>query len=178
MIRSAALILVFVVLAVLAGCGGNSATTTTATTTTATGQTTAASPAVAQLQVVMKSLGYYSGPIDGVYGAETTAAVKTMQHALGVTTDGLFGAETYAALKGNAKTAAWATSTVVAIQTTLKRYGYYSGPINGVYDAATTEAVKKLQTDLGVTADGRVGEETIVAFNKAVANGHIKPVSG
>jgi peptidoglycan hydrolase-like protein with peptidoglycan-binding domain len=124
----------------------------------------------------MRSLGYYSGPIDGVYGADTTAAVKAMQQALGVTADGIFGPETYRALRANAKTAAFATSVVLSIQATLKQYGYYSGPIDGVYGAATTEAVKHLQTSLGVTADGRVGSETVAAFNKAVANGTIKPV--
>jgi peptidoglycan lytic transglycosylase len=82
--------------------------------------------------------------------------------------------------KANAKAKAKAktTSVVVTIQTTLKKYGYYSGPIDGVYGADTTAAVKQLQTDLGVTADGRVGAETVAAFNKAVANGTIKPTSG
>lgn len=180
MIRSAALMMVLVAMAVLAGCGSTTTTTVTtaAPTTTAAGQTTAANPAVAQLQLVMSSLGYYSGPIDGVYEAETAAAVKAMQQALGVTADGIFGAETYVALKANAKTAAAATSIVVSIQTTLKRYGYYSGPIDGDYGAETTAAVKHLQTHLGVTADGRLGPETVAAFNKAVANGTIKPVSG
>jgi peptidoglycan hydrolase-like protein with peptidoglycan-binding domain len=176
--------LVCVVLVVLAGCGTTTTTTVTTTATTAAGQTTATNgqtatnPAVAQLQLVMASLGYYSGPIDGVYGADTTAGVKAMQQALGVTADGIFGAETYVALKANAKTAAEAKSIVVTIQTTLKRYGYYSGPIDGDYGAETTAAVKKLQTHLGVTADGRVGPETVAAFNKAVATGAITPVSG
>jgi peptidoglycan hydrolase-like protein with peptidoglycan-binding domain len=180
MTRGAALTLVFVVLAVLAGCGGSStSTTTTATTTTSTtAGTTSADLGVAKLQAVMTSLGYYSGPIDGVYGAETTAAVKAMQQALGVPADGIFGPQTYVALKANAKVKAKTTSLVVTVQTTLKRYGYYSGPIDGVYGADTTAAVKQLQTDLGVTADGRVGPETVVAFKKAVVNGDIKPASG
>jgi peptidoglycan hydrolase-like protein with peptidoglycan-binding domain len=60
----------------------------------------------------MTTLGYYSGPIDGVYGDQTTAAVKEMQTGtapetaaavkqlqtdLGVTADGRFGPETAAA---------------------------------------------------------------------------------
>ena len=200
MIRAAALTGAFVVLAVLAGCGGKSATTTTtattttaattATTTTATtttsttatttttADTNGASLGVAKLQVVMTSLGYYTGPIDGLYGAETTAAVKAMQEALGVTADGVFGPETYVALKANAKVKTKTTRVVAQIQVTLKKYGYYTGPIDGVYGADTTAAVKQLQTDLGVTADGKVGPETVVAFNKAVASGQIKPATG
>jgi peptidoglycan hydrolase-like protein with peptidoglycan-binding domain len=193
MIRGGALIAAFLALAVLAGCGGSSTTTTTTaatttaattTTSTTTGTTTAtadtngASLGVAKLQVVMTSLGFYTGPIDGLYGPETTAAVKSMQQSLGVTADGMFGPETYVALKANAKVKAKTTAVVVQIQATLKKYGYYTGPIDGVYGDATTAAVKQLQTDLGVTADGKVGPETVVAFNKAVATGQIKPTTG
>jgi peptidoglycan hydrolase-like protein with peptidoglycan-binding domain len=46
------------------------------------------------------------------------------------------------------------------------------GPIDGDYGPATKAAVERLQTDLGATVGGRVGAETIDAFNKAVANGH------
>jgi peptidoglycan hydrolase-like protein with peptidoglycan-binding domain len=165
-------------LGLLVGCGSSTTTTTVTTTVTQTTTASTASPAVAQLQLGMTSLGYYSGPIDGVYGSETAAGVKAMQQALGVTADGIFGPETYNALKASAKTAAFATSIVVSIQTTLKRYGYYSGPIDGVYGADTTAAVKHLQTSLGLHADGRVGPETVAAFNRAVANGSIKPSSG
>jgi len=195
MIRGATFVLVPVVAAALAGCGGSSTTTTTVTTTTtATTSTTTtttataaeangASLGVAKLQAVMTGLGYYTGPIDGIYGADTTAAVTKMQQDLGVTpADGIFGPETYVALKASAKAAkadakvkAKTTAIVVRIQTTLTKYGYYSGPIDGVYGAETTAAVEELQADLGVTVDGRVGPETVVAFNKAVANGDLKP---
>ena len=39
------------------------------------------------------------------------------------------------------------------------------------------EAVRKLQTDLGVTVDGRLGPETAKAFDEAAASGRLKPVS-
>ena len=145
--------------------------TTTATTTTPTEPTTPAGPAVADLQTVMTHLGFYSGPIDGVYSDETTAAVAEMQKALGVTADGVYGPETDAALKGKAR------DVVVQIQTVLTEYGYYTGPIDGDYGANTQAAVKKLQTDLGVTADGRFSAETADAFDKAVADGTLEPVT-
>jgi peptidoglycan hydrolase-like protein with peptidoglycan-binding domain len=184
MIRGATL--VFVGLALLTGCGGNdeAATTTTvtetttATTTTTEGETTVAGPAVARLQAVMTRLGYYTGDVDGVYGEETTAAVTAMQEDLGVTADGIYGPETHVALVATGRATAQAKRIVATIQTTLTQYGYYTGPIDGVYGEETTAAVKELQTDLGVTADGRVGPETIEAFNQAVANGELQPVSG
>src|SRR5262249_23389208 len=150
---------------------GGGTTTTTPTTTTPAEPTTPAGPAVADLQTVMTHLGFYSGPIDGVYSDETTAAVVEMQKALGVTADGVYGPETDAALKGKAQVVA------IQIQTVLTEYGYYTGPIDGQYGSGTQDAVKKLQTELGVTADGRFGAETVDAFNKAVADGTLKPAT-
>jgi peptidoglycan hydrolase-like protein with peptidoglycan-binding domain len=126
---------------------------------------------VLELQMVMTRLGYYTGSIDGVYGPATTAGVKAMQTALGVTVDGVYGPETHAALKGAGD------SIVASLQTALATYGYYTGPIDGQYGAATQDAVKKLQTDLGVTVDGKFGPETAAAFDQAVANGTLKPAS-
>jgi peptidoglycan hydrolase-like protein with peptidoglycan-binding domain len=158
----------------LAGCGSGGSTTTVTVTTTvpaAPAESTPSGPAVAQLQQVMTRLGYYSGPIDGIYGQGTTDGVKKMQTDLGVTSDGIYGPETNAALKNKGH------YIVVDIQTALAEYGYYTGPIDGSYGPATQDAVKKLQTDLGVTVDGRFGPETAKAFDEAVASGKIKPVA-
>jgi peptidoglycan hydrolase-like protein with peptidoglycan-binding domain len=53
--------------------------------------------------------------------------------------------------------------------------GHPAGEIDGTYGEATTDAVEQLQTDLGVTADGRFGPETYDAFKKAVEDGTITP---
>jgi peptidoglycan hydrolase-like protein with peptidoglycan-binding domain len=162
------LVILAVVLAVVftQDNGSNSGSGTTSTTATAVSD-----PAVVNLQKVMTRLGYYSGPIDGVYGDATTAAVTAMQKALGVTADGIYGPSTDTALKGKAK------DVVVQIQTELAKYGYYTGPVDGVYSDATKAAVSQLQTDLGVTADGLVGPATIDAFHKAVADGTLTPAN-
>jgi peptidoglycan hydrolase-like protein with peptidoglycan-binding domain len=165
----AGLVIVAVVLAVVLSDGSGSSNTST--TSTSTNSTAVTDPAVVDLQKVMTRLGYYSGPIDGVYSPATTAAVTEMQKALGVTADGVYGPATDAALKGKG------TDTVVQIQTELAKYGYYTGPIDGKYSEETKAAVAKLQTDLGVTPDGLVGQETIAAFNKAVADGTLTPPS-
>ena len=115
----------------LGGSDSSSSTTTTSATTT-----TAVDPAVVDLQRLMTRLGYYNGPIDGVYGPATTSGVKAMQEALGVPADGVYGPATAAALKGKGK------EVVVEIQTELTTYGYYTGPIDGVYGATTKAAVK------------------------------------
>lgn len=157
------------VVVLVRGCDDNNSSSTADTITTESASTS--DPAVVDLQRVMTRLGYYSGPVDGVYGSATTAAVTEMQKALGVNPDGVYGPSTDAALKGKGQT------IVKDIQTELAKYGYYTGPIDGDYGPATKEAVKALQTDLGVTADGLVGSETIDAFNKAVADGTLEPVT-
>ena len=57
---------------------------------------------------------------------------------------------------------------VEALQKDLTTLGHYDGPINGEYDAATQEAVKKLQTANGLPADGRLTPQTIAAIQQAL----------
>ena len=53
---------------------------------------------------------------------------------------------------------------VKTIQTKLKRWGYYTGNIDGVYGSATEEAVKYFQRKNGLTADGICGAKTLAAM--------------
>lgn len=48
---------------------------------------------------------------------------------------------------------------VKTVQTKLKRWGYYTGAVDGIYGAATTKAVKYFQSKNGLTADGIVGKK-------------------
>ena len=43
---------------------------------------------VTQIQTRLKSWGYYSGSVDGVYGSATERAVKSFQRTNGLTADG------------------------------------------------------------------------------------------
>lgn len=53
---------------------------------------------------------------------------------------------------------------VRAIQTKLKRWGYYSGAVDGVYGKKTAEAVRYFQRQNGLTPDGVCGEKTLAAL--------------
>ncbi len=53
---------------------------------------------VKEIQTRLKSWGYYTAEIDGIYGSRTEAAVKYFQRTNGLTVDGQTGAETLAAL--------------------------------------------------------------------------------
>lgn len=53
---------------------------------------------VKTLQTKLKSWGYYTGSVDGIFGSNTTKAVKYFQSKNGLTADGIVGAKTAAAL--------------------------------------------------------------------------------
>ncbi len=53
-----------------------------------------------------------------------------------------------------------ATDATIALQEFLTALGYYDGPIDGDYGAATLAAVTAMQEELGITADGRYGPDT------------------
>lgn len=55
-------------------------------------------------------------------------------------------------------------STVTTIQTKLKRWGYYSGKVDGVYGGSTVQAVKAFQSSNGLKADGVAGSSTLKAM--------------
>lgn len=55
-------------------------------------------------------------------------------------------------------------SVVREIQTRLKRWGYYTGSIDGVYGYKTYTAVKKFQAKNGLPSDGVTGNKTLEAL--------------
>jgi N-acetylmuramoyl-L-alanine amidase len=50
---------------------------------------------VAELQGILRLLGYYNGAIDGVYQESTATAVSAFQRAAGLTADGVMGTATW-----------------------------------------------------------------------------------
>mgnify|MGYP001622962621 CR=1 FL=1 len=53
---------------------------------------------------------------------------------------------------------------VRTIQTKLKRWGYYSGNVDGIYGSGTLAAVKKFQQKNGLKVDGIAGKNTLEAM--------------
>ena len=50
------------------------------------------------------------------------------------------------------------------IQEKLKRWGYYTGGVDGIYGSLTVSAVKKFQQKNGLTVDGIAGTKTLAAM--------------
>ncbi len=49
---------------------------------------------VRRVQAKLRSLGFYSGSVDGIYGTATQKAVKAFQKSCGITADGIAGPKT------------------------------------------------------------------------------------
>ena len=70
---------------------------------------------VKQIQTKLKSWGYYSGSVDGVYGSATEAAVRAFQKKNGLTVDGKAGPQTLKAMGISDSTAAGSSGGDVAL---------------------------------------------------------------
>ena len=58
-------------------------------------------------------------------------------------------------------------SAVTTIQTKLKRWGYFDGPVDGIYGSKTSKAVRSFQRKNGLTADGVAGKPAPAAGTPA-----------
>ena len=61
--------------------------------------------------------------------------------------------------------------TVRTVQTKLKRWGYYSGSVDGIYGPATEKAVRAFQKKNGLAVDGVVGRATFAALGMPASSG-------
>lgn len=53
---------------------------------------------------------------------------------------------------------------VTTIQTKLKRWGYYTGNVDGIYGSKTVEAVKYFQRSNGLTEDRNCGDSNFKSY--------------
>ncbi|GIG19815.1 hypothetical protein Cch01nite_05390 [Cellulomonas chitinilytica] len=126
------------------------------------------------LQQSLAAAGFYTLPVDGIYGPGTVLAVQDLQATHGLPVTGTVDKATDAALQadlaaqGASQTEATLTSTA-ALQQTLKLAGYWDGPVDGQWTDALTAALVQFQTDLGVPPTGAVDAATVAAFEAAIA---------
>ena len=107
--------------------------------------------------------------VDGIYGAQTKAAlVKELQAVLNdqyganLAVDGIFGNQTASAVRNVSK---GDTGDLVAVlQGFLICKGYSTGGLDGDFGAQTDKAVRAFQSDNGLYADGIAGKATFAAL--------------
>lgn len=136
---------------------------------------------VSALQTRLSALGYYTGLIDGIYGSQTEAAVRSFQSYNNLGRTGTADTATQTVLfsnnawpkTGGSSGGGGGSSTgyvylywgcenqaVSRLQTALKSAGYYSGNIDGQYYIQTYNAVKAFQRANGLAVDGIAGRKT------------------
>lgn len=93
---------------------------------------------VLTLQTALKSKGYYSGSLDGVYGNSTQKAVKAFQKKKGLSQDGIAGPSTLKALyNGTSGTASDSKSSTPSSKTKTESLDWFKNGNSGIPRGAT-----------------------------------------
>jgi peptidoglycan hydrolase-like protein with peptidoglycan-binding domain len=129
----------------------------------------ASGPVVKRLQRALRRTPNLEVVVDGVFGAQTEAAVKSFQEGAGLTVDGVVGPLTWAALPDGGPMPTLqegSTGKVVrALQTVLTngasgQWGTTPQGIDGIFGPHTKASVIAFQKWGGVPQDGIVGDQT------------------
>ena len=107
-------------------------------------------PAVRDLQAALKALGHDPGPIDGLFGPTTEAAVKAFQQEREIAADGVVGRVTWINIDEADQSEPTLTlgATGLPVRRAQKRMslvGYQVGGVDGRYGSKTEAAVKQLR---------------------------------
>ncbi|SFP68450.1 Putative peptidoglycan binding domain-containing protein [Amycolatopsis arida] len=120
----------------------------------------------------------FATDVDGDFGPNTKNQVTAFQRANSLDADGIVGPNTWPKLVVEVAEGSTARHAVTAAKEQLNKHGAKL-TVNGTFDAATTEAVKKFQSANGLTANGVVNTSTwreLVAGAGAVG-GYSLPVA-
>jgi peptidoglycan hydrolase-like protein with peptidoglycan-binding domain len=128
--------------------------------------------AVYDVQRRLSELGYYRGPIDGVWGGETRTAVERFQANRRLAVSGDLNEATVTAMGLEPRrvlgrnyapapapayerpAAGVGPMTARAVQEQLRRIGFYHGPIDGVWGQDTRLAMEQFQHQRGLRVTG------------------------
>lgn len=118
-----------------------------------------------QIQQALTFLGFFDGPIDGLDSPELRAAIAAFQTSVGLPPTGTWDEATDAAMRQalGDKAEALAASTRET-QILMTELGFYTGPIDGVWNQELTDSIKALQRELGVPETGVLDTATLTAI--------------
>ena len=155
--------------------------------------------AVLRLQQALNQLGYSTGGADGKYGPATQEAVESFQRANNLKVDGIAGNATQTLLyqltggasatpapdsgsssssssssglfSGNYATLKYGSrgDRVSILQKALNDLGFNAGSVDGNFGAGTQKAVTAFQKSAGLTQDGKAGQNTLTALERAAS---------
>src|SRR4029453_10805272 len=114
----------------------------------------------AGVQVALRALGLYHGPIDGLIGPQTVAAIKAAQRRAHLPVTGLADKRTRASLGPLGRPLLGKRILhpglfgldVAVLQFLLTKEGVYDGPLDGYLSVGTDSALRRFQRRLHLTA--------------------------
>jgi peptidoglycan hydrolase-like protein with peptidoglycan-binding domain len=124
---------------------------------------------VRNVQRMLRRVGYEVGPIDGLFGPQTRAAVQWFQGDHALRPRGVVNPVTLRRLRvsaaslrlGDGYGRSSGSRRVRGIQRTLRERGYEVGPIDGLFGPLTMASVRQFQSDHGLRPNGIVGPATL-----------------
>jgi peptidoglycan hydrolase-like protein with peptidoglycan-binding domain len=129
-------------------------------------------PLVAAAQRELRRIGYYQGPIDGIPGPQTEAAILRFERSTGLATTGAIGPELVRAVStpergepshdASAAAAPLSTDRVAAIQHALSLAAYGPLPADGIVGPQTREAIRRFQAHHGLPVTGELTDSLVV----------------
>lgn len=139
-----------------------------------------ASVEVRDAQQRLRTLGFYEGPIDGLWGPDTQSAVERFQRQQGLEMTARLDTPTARALRADsaqtrnqsrAPAAAQAATPVTitdatdvrTLQNRLRQLGHYDRPADGVWGQSTQVALENFQKSRGL-AIGQMNTATVSAL--------------
>ncbi|HYZ78632.1 MAG TPA: peptidoglycan-binding protein [Gaiellaceae bacterium] len=125
-------------------------------------------PQIPGLQVALRAHGYDIGPVDGIVGPRTAAAVRKFQSRTDIHADGLAGPQTRAKLGRLGRPLFGARTLsrgrigwdVSVLQFLLTQRGFAPRHLNGNFGRGTEGAVRRFQRAFGLAVDGIAGRAT------------------
>lgn len=144
-------------------------------------ETTASLPRSQTVEAIQRKLvekGYEPGPVDGVRGQMTMAAIMAYQHDHDLPVTGvassqflknmiLGGSVGQSSGSGLVSPPEEMTTLVQTIQKTLSTLDYNPGPVDGLLGNSTKSAIKKFERDRKLSVTGRVSGELLQELKKA-----------
>lgn len=129
-------------------------------------------------QQMMRTAGYYRGPIDGIWSADTQSALERYQRSRNVPATARLDAPTLAAIRTDQRQAEEArrraelakpiavsdATDVRTIQNRLRQLNLYDGPADGVWNQRTQASLEGFQRAKGLPV-GQINRQTLAALD-------------